>query len=541
MNVKTRIWIIVAAALMGMAVMAVGGLYQLRQSVQDERRAQIAQLLDFADAQLKYFHTLESNGKLSREEAQARARESIAAQKKGSDYFFIRTLTDDIFVYHPVASRMGKADPGEKMRDGRMNALAYREDLAKSNNNKAFLTVYAARPNSEDKAPQPKLVGVLKFEPWGWMPGIGFYMDDIDRMFWQRAGVFLLIGGILIAGVAFLALRTMRSILGQLGGEPQYAVEIAQGIANGDLSRNIESTGRTDSLLGSMRVMQDGLHKMVERFNNASATLARASRQLTEETEQISRGSLMTSEATASTAAAIEEMTVSISHISTNARETESNSRQAAELATQGEQLANDAAHEIRRISSDVSAAADLIRGLVERSRDIDSMSAVIKEIADQTNLLALNAAIEAARAGEQGRGFAVVADEVRKLAERTSGATQDITRTIRAVQSDTDVAASRMDGVRGQVTLGVELAEKAAQALREINASARATLDKTREVANAAREQSEVSNSIAGNVERIAQMVEQADASVQSAHDQVSQLDELAKELHVTAASFRL
>ena len=541
MKFRTRILLLVAAALLGMGVMAIGGLYQLRQSLLDERRAQISQLLDFADAQLTYFHSLELGGKLSRDEAQARAKESIAAQKKGSDYFFIRSLTDDILIHHPVASRVGKFDPGEKMRDGRMNALAYREDVAKSKDNKAFLTVYAARPNSDDKTSQPKLVGVLKFEPWGWMPGIGFYTDDIDRIFLRNAVKLALVGGFLILIVAAFAFHAMRSILGQLGGEPAYAAEIAQGIADGDLSRRIDSQGDPHSLLGSMHVMQDGLHNMVERFNNAATTLAGASLQLTETTEQITRSSQMTSEATSSTAAAIEEMTVSIDHISASARETEGNSRQAADLATRGEKLANDAAGEIRRISCDISAVADLIRGLVSRSREIDSMSSVIKEIADQTNLLALNAAIEAARAGEQGRGFAVVADEVRKLAERTGRATQQITSTIRAVQSDTDVAASRMDGVSGQITLGVELAEQAAQALRGINAGAQATLEKTRDVANAAQEQSQASNSIAVNVERIAQMVEESDASVQAANAEVRQLDELAKDLKQAAEKFRL
>ena len=168
-------------------------------------------------------------------------------------------------------------------------------------------------------------------------------------------------------------------------------------------------------------------------------------------------------------------------------------------------------------------------------------MSGEIKEIADQTNLLALNAAIEAARAGEQGRGFAVVADEVRKLAERTRGATQEITATIQAVQTDTDVAAARMEGVRSQITQGMELAEKAANALHEINDGAQATLLKTRDVAIAAREQSAASNSIAGNVERISQMVEESDSSLQTVHAQVRQLDELAKELNQAASNFKL
>ncbi|SFN54938.1 Cache domain-containing protein, partial [Formivibrio citricus] len=335
MRLSTRIWIMVAASLLGLLVMAVDGLYQMRQSLLEERRAQIAQLLDFADAQLKYFHGQETSGKLSREEAQARAKESIAAQKKGSDYFFIRSLKEDMFVLHPIPSRVGVKDDGGKMPDGRSTAQAYRDSLAQSKDNKAFFSIMAPKPGDKDKdARYPKLNGVLKFEPWGWMPGIGFFTDDIEQTFWKRAAAFLGMGAVLLAVVAFLAIRTMRSILGQLGGEPQYAAEIAQGIANGDLSRSIDAHGKADSLLGSMRVMQQGLHDIVARFNQASTTLATASQQLTEETEQISRGSQQTSEATASTAAAVEQMTVSISHISSSARETESNSRQAAELAT---------------------------------------------------------------------------------------------------------------------------------------------------------------------------------------------------------------
>ena len=532
---------IVAAALVGMLVMAMLGLYQLRQSMLDERKAQISLLLDYADSQMKYFHALETSGKLSKELAQQRVKEAITAQRRGDDYLFVRSLSDDVMLVHPNPSRIGKVDPGTKLPDGRPSSQAYKEALAASKDGKAYLTINTVRPGAADKTLYPKLNGVVKFEPWGWMAGTGFFVDDIDREFWNDAIKMLIIGGLLISVVTLLAMRTMHNILSQLGGEPSYAAGIAQSIAGGDLSRPIETTGQTDSLLGSMRVMREGLHTMVEHFNTASSTLAGASQKLTDETEQISRSSQMTSEATASTAAAIEEMTVSINHISDSARETEQNSRQAADLAVQGEKLASDAATEIRHISSDISAAAELIRGLVDRSREIDGMSTVIKDIADQTNLLALNAAIEAARAGEQGRGFAVVADEVRKLAERTSGATQDITRTIRAVQTDTDVAAARMDGVRDQVALGVDLAEKAAQSLRDINDGARATLEKTREVADAAQEQSQASNSIAENIERIAQMVERSDASVQSAHEQVRQLDELARNLNQTAAKFKL
>ncbi|SFN87229.1 methyl-accepting chemotaxis sensory transducer with Cache sensor [Formivibrio citricus] len=536
MRLKTRISIIILATLLGLLTLSGVALFSLRSTLLNEREAQIRTLLELAVQMTAQYHQQELSGKLTRDEAQNKAKEALNGLRRGDDYIFART-TDNIRLVHPNKETVGKLDMGVKLPNGRTSVQAIADALA--NAKLGFIKSLIPKPGQTE--PQPKLTGVALFEPWKWVLGIGFYVDDIEKAFWKQAGILVIVNLLLLAVVTVLIVRMTRQILSQLGGEPQYAAEIAQGIANGDLSRSIDAHGKADSLLGSMRVMQQGLHDIVARFNQASTTLATSSEQMTQEMEQISRGSQQTSEATASTAAAVEQMTVSISHISSSARETESNSRHAAELATHGEQLAKDAAEEIRRISSDISAASDLIRGLVDRSREIDGMSAVIKEIADQTNLLALNAAIEAARAGEQGRGFAVVADEVRKLAERTGGATQDITRTIRAVQSDTDVAAARMEGVRDQVTLGVELAEKAAQALRDINDGARATLEKTREVANAAQEQSQVSNSIAGNVERIAQMVEESDAAVQAAHDQVRQLDELARELNQVAAKFRL
>ena len=541
MKLRNRILLIIAAALLGMIILGLMGLMQLRTSMLEERQAQIRLILDYSEAQLAYFHGQEKDGKMSRSEAQQRAREAIGAQRKGDDYIFVRSIADDVMLVHANPSRIGKVDLGTKLPDGRPSSVAYKEALAASKDGKAFLTIQTTRPGSQDKTNYPKLNGVVKFEPWGWMAGTGFFVDDIDKAFWEDALKMLVVTVLLLGVILALAFRAMRSILGDLGGEPGYAAQIAQGIAQGDLSQAIETQGRSDSLLGSMRTMRENLHGMVEHFNGASQTLSGASEKLSSETRQISEGSQMIAESTASTAAAIEEMTVSINHISDNARETEHNSHQAAELAVQGEKLASDAAGEIRRIATDITDASELIRGLVDRSREIDGMSNVIKEIADQTNLLALNAAIEAARAGEQGRGFAVVADEVRKLAERTSGATQDITRTIRAVQGDTDTAAARMEGVREQVALGVDLAEKAAQALRDINDGARATLAKTREVADAAKEQSEASNSIAGNIERIAQMVERADVSVQQAHVQVRELDALARELNTAAARFRL
>ncbi len=532
MKLSTRIWILILSAIIGLVVLSSFALIELNQLMMNERRGQLSTIVELAHASLSKIHAREKAGELSREEAQKLAVQTLGSFHKEDRYIWARGFSDDVTRIHPNPKRIGVLD-----KDGKAKGDQYRAAL--QGKVIGFMLGDGTRPGVSGNV--PKLYAVMRFEPWDWLVGYGDYVDDINAYFWREAGIFMAICCAVIFIVGGLAFRMSRTIFGQLGGEPRYASELAASVAAGDLSRQIEVRGNAASLLGSMNTMQDGLRGMVGRFRTASEQLTLAASGLSHHMGQVSQGSHQTSEATSSTAAAVEEMTVSIDHISSSAQETEANSRSAVKLASEGELLVVNAAEEIRRISLDMGEAADVVRRLVDRSREIDSMSSVIREIADQTNLLALNAAIEAARAGEQGRGFAVVADEVRKLAERTSSATQDITRTIHAIQGDTGTAAARMDDVRQKVVVGVELTEKAAVALREISAGAAATLDKTRDVAHAAQEQSQASSSIAVNIERIAQMVDEADQAVRSAFEQVRQLDELAKDLHQAAASFKL
>ena len=157
MRLKTRVLIIILASLVGLLIMGVFGLHAMRQSMYEERRAQISQLLDFSESLLKYYQSLETSGKMTREEAQARAKEAIGAQKQGiNNYFFIRNLKDDYFIQHPIASRLGKPDDGGKVPDGRSVVQAYRDELAKSTDNKAFLELNTLKPGAPENITYPK-------------------------------------------------------------------------------------------------------------------------------------------------------------------------------------------------------------------------------------------------------------------------------------------------------------------------------------------------------------------------------------------------
>lgn len=351
-------------------------------------------------------------------------------------------------------------------------------------------------------------------------------------------------GGVLalLAGVA-LAFSAAIYISSRISGRLNHAVSIASRIAGGDLGR-WEGRGAKDEigkLLESMEKMQGALHAAIIRIRGSSEMVASSASQLAGSSEAVRQSTDIQSESASAIAANIEQLTVSINHIAEITREGASQAADSDLQASKGMAITDQLVDQIRRVAGVVNTAATQIRALEAESEKIANVVGVIKEIADQTNLLALNAAIEAARAGEQGRGFAVVADEVRTLSERTARSTQEIADTVSSIRQ-------AIVGVVTEVEEGVKLSEEGVVKANDTGE----TIAKMQEIAHrvsamvndieiSLREQSVAATDVAQKVEKISIQAEETSNASSQTSVAAERLDGVAREMQSAVSGFQV
>ena len=349
--------------------------------------------------------------------------------------------------------------------------------------------------------------------------------------------------GLVLFSIAFLVvalLTVYRRIIAALGGEPAVASEVVKQVAAGDLSVEIP-VANTDStsLLAAMKVMQSNLQKLIGEIQTNADMVTSAAKKMTIAAENVAGSSQQQSASSLEIAAAMEQSTVSINLMSDSANRAQTISGDSELLMNETSGVVSEAVNRIAKIATVVEQASQTVRTLGQESENVSKIVLVIKEVADQTNLLALNAAIEAARAGEQGRGFAVVADEVRKLAERTTQSTQEITTMISSMQSSARDAVTCIEDAVANVNEGVILTKRVGESVSRLGASSHEVKEVIIDVSSALREQNAASNEIARNVEQIAQTIERNSGAVGEVAKAATELQQLANSLTDSARHF--
>ncbi|SFI97687.1 MULTISPECIES: methyl-accepting chemotaxis protein [unclassified Pseudomonas] len=321
------------------------------------------------------------------------------------------------------------------------------------------------------------------------------------------------------------------------------ALEAAETIAEGNLTRSIKVDGTDEAgrLLLAMQKMQEKLRDTLMRISGSATQLASAAEELNAVTDESARGLAQQDNEIEQAATAVNEMTSAVEEVARNAVSTSEASKNATASAGDGRDLVHETVNAIERMSGDVQSTADLIGNLAEESRDIGKVLDVIRGLADQTNLLALNAAIEAARAGEAGRGFAVVADEVRALAHRTQQSTSEIERMVGSIQGGTQKAVSSMRNSTDRAESTLNIAKGAGLALETINTAVVEINERNLVIAAAAEEQAAVAREVDRNLVNIRDLSTQSSNGAAQTSAASGELTRLAVDLNSMVSRFRL
>lgn len=393
--------------------------------------------------------------------------------------------------------------------------------------------------NPNDPDAREKIVVFNHYPAWDWIIASGSYLDEFNGEAKEagRSMLWLAIG--LIPVVALLVWLSSRHWIARPLKE---AVGLTEQVAAGNFTVAVgaKSNDEVGALLKALGRMVSDLKKMLNDVRGAASAVAADASQLTGAADRVAAGSAEQSDAASSMAAAVEQMSTSIDVIAEHASDAQQITSESEAVSADSARTIEDAVGAMNRIAETVRQSSDAIAELGRESQAISAIAGVIKEIADQTNLLALNAAIEAARAGEAGRGFAVVADEVRKLAERTTKSTHEISEMIVRIQQGTKHAVDNMEAGVSEVDRGVRLADEAKSAIHRIQEGSRRVSDAVSSISSAIREQSVASASVAQGLEKIAQMTEQNNDSAQETARAAEALQTVAGRLQGDVERFR-
>ncbi|AZD02245.1 MULTISPECIES: methyl-accepting chemotaxis protein [Pseudomonas] len=538
MSISRRLWLILIVAVLMLMTLGMLMLKQIHDDLYQAKAQKTQHVVQTANGVLAYFQGLESAGSLDRATAQKQALSAIRNLRYDqSDYFWINDLTP-VMVMHPTNPKLdGQNLAAIRDPDG---FAVFNEMVAIAKAKGAGMVNYRwPKPGASE--PVQKTSYVQLFQPWGWIIGSGVYIDDVQAEFRSQVVKASVVGIAIALLMALLVLLIARSIVRPL----QETVHAMANIASGesDLTRTLDTHGQDEvtELARHFNGFTAKLRLVVSQLQVSAAALAQSSTDLGSNASQAQERSQQQSQQMELVATAINEVTYGVQDVAKNAEHAASEMRDAEAQAQQGQVNIDGSLQQIDRLSGTIDQAVEVIRTLAQESTQIGSVLEVIHSIAEQTNLLALNAAIEAARAGEQGRGFAVVADEVRLLAQRTQKSTAEIQSMIERLQGHSEAAVKVIGDSSRASQQTIEQAGLAGESLNAIGQALRNLNGLNASIASATLQQAHVVEDINQNVTQAAGLSHSTALAAEQSSAASLHLKELSEQLNGLLRQFRV
>ncbi|PLX69380.1 MAG: hypothetical protein C0603_00180 [Denitrovibrio sp.] len=556
MGIKTKITLLAAIPVIVTALIMTSFFYyeitelgnneihEFEKSMMQSKKVELKNYLDLAYSSIDSVYTSAAS---DNEAAKKEAAKILMSLYYGDDGYFFSTDYNGVITSHRVKPELiGKDLSNFVDKNG---TKLFSEMITEAKKGGGFVN-YVWPKGSENK-PAPKLSYAIGLDKWGWMIGTGFYIDDIENAVAQKEQALtaqisklLFVVGIVciivILGVVLLSIFFSNMMTKSILLANSFLKEVADG--EGDLTKALPilSKDEVGEMSTNFNIFIDKLNDIITVVKEGSESVASGSTELASATEELSVTMQDQASQITSVASATEEISVSSTEVMQALQEANDQTANADQLTIEGKDKLLSSVEEVMAIKDKVEKLGATIGNLSASSEEIGNIINVINDIADQTNLLALNAAIEAARAGEHGRGFAVVADEVRKLAERTQGATKEIESIIISLQHETKTANADMLDATTKVVTGAETIKETEEIFEKIVESVESIHSTNDIITSSISEQVTAINNINDNAQVISAGIEQSSVAVGEITKTVVDLQEQADGLHTMVEKFK-